>query len=272
MLDHFESWLCVKTIASVQYDFPIPCSYSFDSFESALQAYPRQRISSLSQGLEIEQYQRSIVTFPLVGLLLGAIAGAVALLLHPWCGVPLAALFGVLALALLTGGFHLDGLADTCDGIFSARTRDRMLEIMRDSRLGTHGGLALIFVLVAKVLVVGELLLRDIHPIAALAAACAVGRGMAVLLMYRHRYAREKGLGNLFIGKISLQQTLVTMAMAIALATALLGLQGLRAALITLVLIWGLGWALKRTLGGQTGDTLGAAIELGELLFLLALL
>lgn len=153
------------------------------------------------------------------------------------------------------GGFHLDGLADTCDGIFSARTRDRMLEIMRDSRLGTHGGLALIFVLVAKVLVVGELLLRDIHPIAALAAACAVGRGMAVLLMYRHRYAREKGLGNLFIGKISLQQTLVTMAMAIALATALLGLQGLRAALITLVLIWGLGWALKRTLGGQTADS-----------------
>lgn len=73
----------------------------------------------------------------------------------------------MLALALLTGGFHLDGLADTCDGIFSARTRDRMLEIMRDSRLGTHGGLALIFVLVAKVLVVGELLLRDIHPIAA---------------------------------------------------------------------------------------------------------
>ncbi|HHQ5769609.1 TPA: adenosylcobinamide-GDP ribazoletransferase [Klebsiella pneumoniae] len=212
------------------------------SFFAALSFISRLPVPArLSQGLEIEQYQRSIVTFPLVGLLLGAIAGAVALLLQPWCGVPLAALFGVLALALLTGGFHLDGLA-------------------------------LIFVLVAKVLVVGELLLRDIHPIAALAAACAVGRGMAVLLMYRHRYAREKGLGNLFIGKISLQQTLVTMAMAIALATALLGLQGLRAALITLVLIWGLGWALKRTLGGQTGDTLGAAIELGELLFLLALL
>ena len=190
------------------------------SFFAALSFISRLPVPArLSQGLEIEQYQRSIVTFPLVGLLLGAIAGAVALLLQPWCGVPLAALFGVLALALLTGGFHLDGLADTCDGIFSARTRDRMLEIMRDSRLGTHGGLALIFVLVAKVLVVGELLLRDIHPIAALAAACAVGRGMAVLLMYRHRYAREKGLGNLFIGKISLQQTLVTMAMAIALAT-----------------------------------------------------
>lgn len=71
-----------------------------------------------SQGLEIDQYERGIVTFPLVGLLLGAIAGLVMLALHAWCGLPLAALFAVLALALLTGGFHLDGLADTCDGIF----------------------------------------------------------------------------------------------------------------------------------------------------------
>ncbi len=89
------------------------------SFFAALSFISRLPVPArLSQGLEIEQYQRSIVTFPLVGLLLGAIAGAVALLLQPWCGVPLAALFGVLALALLTGGFHLDGLADTCDGIF----------------------------------------------------------------------------------------------------------------------------------------------------------
>ena len=82
------------------------------SFFAALSFISRLPVPArLSQGLEIEQYQRSIVTFPLVGLLLGAIAGAVALLLQPWCGVPLAALFGVLALALLTGGFHLDGLA-----------------------------------------------------------------------------------------------------------------------------------------------------------------
>ena len=80
------------------------------SFFAALSFISRLPVPArLSQGLEIEQYQRSIVTFPLVGLLLGAIAGAVALLLQPWCGVPLAALFGVLALALLTGGFHLDG-------------------------------------------------------------------------------------------------------------------------------------------------------------------
>ena len=103
-----------------------------------------------SQGLDFEHYSRGIITFPLIGLLLGAISGLVFMVLQAWCGAPLAALFSVLVLVLMTGGFHLDGLADTCDGVFSARSRDRMLEIMRDSRLGTHGGLALIFVVLAK--------------------------------------------------------------------------------------------------------------------------
>lgn len=151
-----------------------------------------------SQGLDFEHYSRGIVMFPLIGVVLGGLTGLVFMALQPWCGIPLAALFAVLTLALLTGGFHLDGLADTCDGIFSARRRERMLEIMRDSRLGTHGGLALIFVLLAKVLVVSELALRGTPMLAALAAACVAGRGTAVLLMYRHRYAREEGLGNVF--------------------------------------------------------------------------
>ncbi|STW13254.1 nicotinate-nucleotide-dimethylbenzimidazole phosphoribosyltransferase [Klebsiella pneumoniae subsp. rhinoscleromatis] len=75
----------------------------------------------------------------------------------------------------------------------------------------------------------------------------------------------KRGWAICLSAKISLQQTLVTMAMAIRAGHRPDGLQGLRAALITLVLIWGLGWALKRTLGGQTGDTLGAAIELGRI-------
>ena len=102
----------------------------------------------------------------------------------------------------MTGGFHLDGLADTCDGVFSARSRDRMLEIMRDSRLGTHGGLALIFVVLAKILVLSELALRGEPILASLAAACAVSRGTAALLMYRHRYAREEGLGMCSLAKL----------------------------------------------------------------------
>ncbi|CBG88852.1 adenosylcobinamide-GDP ribazoletransferase [Citrobacter rodentium] len=226
-----------------------------------------------SGGVEFAYYARGIVTFPLIGLLLGALSGVVFILLQAWCGVPLAALFSVLALALMTGGFHLDGLADTCDGVFSARSRERMLEIMRDSRLGTHGGLALIFVLLAKVLVVSELALRGTPMLAALAAACAVGRGSAVLLMYRHRYAREEGLGNVFIGHVTGTQTCVTLGLTVIFAAVLLpGMQGIGAMVVTVAAIFLLGQLLKRTLGGQTGDTLGAAIELGELIFLLALL
>ena len=225
-----------------------------------------------SQGLEVDQYSRGIVVFPWVGMVLGAIAAAVFVLLAPWCGTPLAALFYVLALALLTGGFHLDGLADTCDGLFSARTREKMLDIMRDSRLGTHGGLGLIFVLVAKVLVVNELAVRGVSMWPVLILASVVGRCAVVLLMYRQRYARDNGLGNIFIGKISLSQTVITLLTGAVLCFLLLPGAGLLAWFITTLAIALIGHAIHRTLRGQTGDTLGAAIELGEVIFLLALL
>ncbi len=118
-----------------------------------------------------------------------------------------------------------------------------------------------------------ELALRGEPMLASLAAACAVSRGSAVLLMYRHRYAREEGLGNVFIGKIDGQQTCVTLGLAVIFSAILLpGMQGVAAMVVTMAAIFILGQLLKRTLGGQTGDTLGAAIELGELVFLLALL
>ncbi|MDF7681632.1 adenosylcobinamide-GDP ribazoletransferase [Enterobacteriaceae bacterium ESL0689] len=225
------------------------------------------------QGLPFDQYGRGIITFPFIGALLGALAGLVFLAVQGWCGIPLAALFYLIALALLTGGFHLDGLADTCDGVFSARRRERMLEIMRDSRLGTHGGLALIFVLLAKLLTISELALRDMPMLPLLAAACAAGRGAVVLVMYRQRYAREEGLGNVYIGKVNGHQACITIAIAAILTLLLLpGLRGLVALLVTMVIVFLFGQWLKRTLGGQTGDTLGATIELGELVFMLALL
>ncbi|HEN3638306.1 TPA: adenosylcobinamide-GDP ribazoletransferase [Yersinia enterocolitica] len=226
-----------------------------------------------TQGLALDNYQRGIIGFPFIGLIVGVIGGVVFTLLAPWCGVPLAALGYVLALALVTGAFHLDGLADTCDGVFSARKREQMLEIMRDSRLGTNGGLALIFIVVAKVLVVSELALRDAPMLLMLTAASVAGRTVIVLLMYRQRYAREgNGLGNIYIGKVTGKQTLVTLAGG-AILTLLLG-QGaaLLALVISMVVVALLATYLRRRLGGQTGDTLGAAAEVGELIFLLALM
>ncbi|EOA2987112.1 TPA: adenosylcobinamide-GDP ribazoletransferase [Yersinia enterocolitica] len=226
-----------------------------------------------TQGLALDNYERGIIGFPFIGLIVGVIGGVVFTLLAPWCGVPLAALGYVLALALVTGAFHLDGLADTCDGVFSARKREQMLEIMRDSRLGTNGGLALIFIVVAKVLVVSELALRDAPMLLMLTAASVAGRTVIVLLMYRQRYAREgNGLGNIYIGKVTGKQTLVTLAGG-AILILLLGQSAALLALVTsMVVVALLATYLCRRLGGQTGDTLGAAAEVGELVFLLALL
>lgn len=226
-----------------------------------------------TQGLAMDHYERGIVGFPLIGLIVGAIGGLVFTLLAPWCGLPLAALGYVLALALVTGAFHLDGLADTCDGVFSARSREKMLEIMRDSRLGTNGGLALVFIVLAKVLVVSELALRGLPMLATLTAAGIASRAVLALLMYRQRYAREgDGLGNIYIGKISGTQMLITLAGG-ALLVAVLGqgkaLFALGCAVIAVLL---LRTYLNRRLGGQTGDTLGAAVEVAELVFLIALL
>ncbi|WP_145584768.1 adenosylcobinamide-GDP ribazoletransferase [Yersinia intermedia] len=226
-----------------------------------------------TQGLSMDQYERGIIGFPLIGLIVGIIGALVFTLLAPWCGIPLAALGYVLALALVTGAFHLDGLADTCDGVFSARKREQMLEIMRDSRLGTNGGLALIFIVVAKVLVVSELALRDVPMLAMLMAASVAGRTVIVLLMYRQRYARTgNGLGNIYIGKVTGRQTAVTLVGG-AILTLLLGKgTALLALVITMAVVLLLATYLRSRLGGQTGDTLGAAAEIGELVFLLALL
>ena len=245
----------------------------FRLFFASLQFMSRIPVPQrLSSGIDIDHYVRGIVTFPWIGLVLGALSGLVFVSLQSWLGLPLASLGAVLALALLTGGLHLDGLADTCDGIFSARSKERMLDIMRDSRLGTHGGLALVFVIVAKVLVISELALRGTSMIAALAAASVAGRSLVVLLMYRYTYAREQGMGNLYIGKVTGWQTSWTLLGGAVLCALLLGTRAMVPLLISAIFVALLGMALRRTLGGQTGDTLGAAIELGELFFLLCLL
>ena len=112
---------------------------------------------SWTKDLDFNRSVEGIIWFPLVGFVVGAVATAVYSVALLWSDVYLASACYVLALALITGAFHLDGLADTCDGIFSARKRERMLEIMRDSRLGTNGGLALIFIILFRVLAVAHL-------------------------------------------------------------------------------------------------------------------
>lgn len=227
-----------------------------------------------SEGIEFQQYGRGVPFFPVVGLIVGGIAALLtSLMIYATENLMVAALGYVFILVLLTGGFHLDGLADTCDGIFSARKRERMLEIMRDSRIGTHGCLALIFALLAKTIAAYSILSANPAPLWLLIGAPIAGRTCMSLLMYRQRYAREgEGMGNIYIGRISSRQFLLTLLAGAVIVTALGGIKALGSLLLTGVIIFGLARYLTHHLGGQTGDTLGAAEECGEILFLLALL
>ena len=215
--------------------------------------------------------------FPLVGAVVGA-AGAAALLaaaaLWP---APLAVVASMAATAWLTGGFHEDGLADTCDGLGGAVTRERALAIMKDSRVGSYGVLGLVLTLAAKAAATLALAAHDL-PQAALVVVLAhvVSRAMPVILLRVLPYA-----GDLAHARAKpLARRVDAAALIVALATAAAALAGglaaglapraIGAALLAALLVTAAcaRW-FRRRLGGFTGDTLGALQQWSELAVLL---
>lgn len=223
-------------------------------------------------GIELKEYARGIVCFPLVGLVIGLLAALVWQILMPHIGVLPAAIAVVIAHIMLTGGLHLDGLADSCDGLFSVRSRERILEIMRDSRIGTNGALALSVAVLLRTALVYQMNADGLPVLAFLIVTPVVGRSMMAVMMYRQAYARESGMGNLFIGKISEGRFGITLLLMATLVLLIGGLFSLFALLVTLLFVLGFRRFVATRIGGQTGDTLGAACELSELVFLFFLL
>lgn len=223
-------------------------------------------------GIGLKDYPRGIVCFPLVGLVIGLLTALVWQILMPHVGVLVAAIAVVVTHIMLTGGLHLDGLADSCDGLFSVRSRERILEIMRDSRIGTNGALALIVAVVLRPALIYQISIEGLPVLAFLIITPVVGRGMMAVMMFHQAYARESGMGNLFIGKISEGRFCFTLLLMAALTLAIGGISSLPALLITLLCVLGLRRFVATRIGGQTGDTLGAACELSELAMLFFLL
>ena len=201
--------------------------------------------------------------FPLVGAAVGGVAAAAHWALVR-AHVPSLAPWAALAAAVvMTGAFHEDGLADSADGLFGGHDRARRLEIMRDSRVGTYGVVALVLVLGAQVTAVGAL-----APSLAwrtLVAAHALGRAAALPLTLLPYARAEGGLGQ------SVAQRVPTLALVFALGTGVAPLAllpwplALAAAGAAGVVALVGAWRFTRDLGGITGDTLGAVVKLAEL-------
>lgn len=210
---------------------------------------------------------RALAFFPAVGLGLGAVLAGVAWIAR--AGVlswSLTAVVVVTVLAVVTGGLHLDGLADVFDAWGGGRReRERMLAIMRDSRIGAHGTVAVALVLIAKVVALAEVLSHGGTPV--LVAFPAAARWAVVPLVAFFPYAREQGLGVAFRSASGLAHLAIATAVVAALAFWLGTLAPFVAALAIALL---LAAPLNAMLGGLTGDVYGAAIELAEVAFLIA--
>lgn len=213
----------------------------------------------------------SVAFFPLVGLLLGAAAALAAWMLRDRLGLPPhvgGALLLVALQTLLTGALHLDGFSDVVDGLGGGRgNRERALEIMKDTRIGAFGVVALILLLIGKVVAMDEVL-RMKERLAVLIAYPVAGRFAAVPLIVFFPCARSSGLGCTFHERSSWPVALVAAVFAGGTMGAL-GKIVLTPAAVALGVGLAAGISISIRLRGLTGDAYGAAIELAELAFLL---
>jgi adenosylcobinamide-GDP ribazoletransferase len=208
--------------------------------------------------------RRASAVFPLVGLLVATVGVAVRGGLEPWLGVTSSTVAAVLAMVAVTGAFHEDGLADATDGLWGGWTPERRIQIMRDSRIGTYGTVA----------VVGTLLLRTsllasvdlVTFVRAVAVGHVVGRGGILAMIRLLPAASDQGHGAEVsdpVGPVGL-----VVAGATVLATTVLALgwiRGLWPLLAGAAVLLALRRLFRRRVGGVTGDLLGATQQVVQI-------
>jgi adenosylcobinamide-GDP ribazoletransferase len=222
------------------------------------------------------ELNRSARYFPVIGAGVGLFGALLYAAAAQWWPVPAAVLLSMAATAWLTGGFHEDGLADTCDGLGGAVSRERALEIMKDSRIGSYGALGLALMLGTK----AALLCAQgsvVRTACAIILAHGVSRAAPVVLLAVLPYAgdAEHAKAKPMAQQVQVTDVAVALASAAVLAVVLapalggahtLAALGAAAGAAAVMRRW-----LRRRLGGYTGDTLGATQQGTEVTVLLAL-
>lgn len=223
-----------------------------------------------------EEFHKSTSYFPLVGFILGICYFFIALVSIKLFNVYISSVLVLIGEVFLTGGLHLDGVGDTFDGLYSYRSKDRILEIMKDSRLGTNALLAILLLLLLKLgfiyslLEEGKLWVLILMPVFA--------RMAQVMACYKTKTPREQGMGNLFIGKVSNGCLLTALGSTMIISLGITALftkgnsieLGGQVTILGLMALW--VWYFVRgvykKIDGVTGDILGCICEIAEVLYL----
>lgn len=216
-----------------------------------------------------EDLGASLFYFPVVGLFIGLILAGIS---YVYAELPVPALAAIL-IALyyfMTGALHLDGLADTCDGFYGSRPKERILEIMRDSHIGAMGVTGIFLVLLLKFAFLASM--RGALLGGALILMTVFSRWALVALCFMSDYARKDGKARGFIEHASKRSFVTGAIFTLLVFFIIAGLKGVIAFMLSFVGIFLFMLYSKKKIGGMTGDTLGAACELSEILVLLSVL
>lgn len=217
---------------------------------------------------------RSMTYFPFVGFVIGIIlvyADKALLWLFP---DTIANIFLLLLGALITRALHIDGLADSVDGITGGSDAESRLAIMKDSRIGTAGVLAVLFVLLIRYACLNTLFYD--FKTAALLTAPAFSRWSQMLMMFEAEYGREEGLGSAFVGHVRYGGLVAASIITVGLSGFVIYQYDMRTAVLAICIpiavalftvLW--RWYVVRKTGGVTGDSIGAVSEMNEALTLL---
>jgi adenosylcobinamide-GDP ribazoletransferase len=218
------------------------------------------------ENYQAEDFQKSIYFFPLIGLIIGLILWGSYYLLGLLFPKMISAALLLLIYVLLTGGLHLDGLIDTVDGVYGGMTKERRLEIMKDTNPGAFGVLGAVLVLLLKYSTFAQI---EQGMMLFLIAAPVLGRQSMVWMQVLYPCARQEGLGKMFSVDNYLPVFGATTGLTLIILVSFAQLLGLYLFLLTAVFCFLLASQLSRLLGGLTGDTYGAGCELTEIFVLL---
>ena len=223
-------------------------------------------------GHSTEALNRSARYFPAVGLLVGGIGALVFLGAMQLWPQPVAVLLSMVATIYATGAFHEDGLSDTVDGLGGGWDKLRILEIMKDSRVGSYGVVAMVLALLGKFTLLAALD-GDLVPFALLAGH-ALSRFCSTVLLTTMDYVREDLLSK--AKPLATRLSIAEMAVALAFVLAALALlppeKAIAGCVLAALATFWLAGKFKRWLGGYTGDCLGAVQQVSEIAFYLGLL
>jgi adenosylcobinamide-GDP ribazoletransferase len=209
---------------------------------------------------------RSMPYFPVVGIIVGGWAGALYAGAHALWPAPVAVTLAIVGAIWATGALHEDALADVADGFGGGWTREQVLSIMKDSRVGSYGALALVAAIAARL--VALLAIADAGAwavVRTLIAAHALARWSSLPLLWRHPYARaEGGTGTAFASEVTFARVAGGSLVAFAAAGIVLRERAAIAVPAAMLIVWLSGRFYRRRIGGVTGDCLGATVVLVE--------